>query len=73
MKLKGHYLADISQNGKPQGEDVAHFSLPVATHRWTGSQTKAFWFNIQVEGQGSPRQAIMYKQYLFSEQKQWEG
>ena len=30
-------------------------------------------FNIQAEGQGSPRQAIMYKQYPFSEQKQLEA
>ena len=27
-------------------------------------------FNILAEGQGSPRQPIMYKQYPFSEQKQ---
>ena len=32
--------------------------------------TKALWFNIQAERQGSPRQAIMYRQYPFSEQKQ---
>ena len=35
--------------------------------------TKAFWFNIQEEGQGSPRQAITYRQYPFSEQKQREA
>ena len=27
--------------------------------------TKAHWFNIQAEGQGSPSQAIMYRQYPF--------
>ena len=32
-------------------------------------RTKALWFNIQAEGQGSPRQAIMYRQYPFSERK----
>ena len=32
--------------------------------------TNALWFNIQAEGQGSPRQAFMYRQYPFSEQKQ---
>ena len=35
--------------------------------------TKALWFNIQAEGQGSPRQVIMYRQYPFSEQKQQEA
>ena len=34
--------------------------------RWT----KALWFNIQAEGQGSQRQAIKYREYPFSEQKQ---
>ena len=34
--------------------------------------TKALWFNIQAEGQGSQRQAIMYRQYPLSEQKQLE-
>ena len=34
--------------------------------------TKARWFNIQAEGQSSLRQATMYRQYHFSEQKQWE-
>ena len=33
---------------------------------------KAFWVNIQAEGQGSLRQAIMYEQYPISQQKQWE-
>ena len=47
--------------------------LPVAFPRWTASWTKALWFNIQAEGQGSPSQAIMYKQYAFSEQKQQEA
>ena len=40
-------------------------------------RTKALWFNIQAEGRGSPtptpRQAIMYTQYPFSEQKQQEA
>ena len=44
--------------------------FPGATCRQTESRRKAFWFNIQAEGQGSPRQPIMYKQYPFSEQKQ---
>ena len=35
--------------------------------------TKALWFNVQAEGQGSPRQAIRYRQYPFSEQKQQEA
>ena len=34
---------------------------------------KALWFKIQAQGQGSLRQAITYKQYPFSEQKQWEA
>ena len=41
-------------------EGTVNFSLPVAIHRWSGSWRKAFWFKIQVEGQGSLRQAIMY-------------
>ena len=32
--------------------------------------TEALRFNIQTEGQVSPRQAIMYRQHPFSEQKQ---
>ena len=35
--------------------------------------TKALGFNIQAEGQGSPRQAIVYRHYPFSEQKQQES
>ena len=35
---------------------------------------EALWFNIWVEGQGSLRQSIKYKQYIFSEKKkQWEA
>ena len=40
---------------------------------WTGAWTKTFWFNIQVEGQGFLRQATLYGQYPFSEQKQQEA
>ena len=29
------------------GRGCVDFFLPVAIHRWTGSQTKAFWFNLQ--------------------------
>ena len=35
--------------------------------------TKALLFNIQAEGHGSPRQAIMCREYPFSEQKQQEA
>ena len=35
--------------------------------------TKAFWFNIQSEGKGSPKQGIPYRQYPSSEQKQWKA
>ncbi|KAB0339249.1 hypothetical protein FD755_025011, partial [Muntiacus reevesi] len=34
--------------------------------RWTGPETKAFWFTIPAVGQGSPRQATMYGQYPFN-------
>ena len=37
------------------------------------SLNKALWFNIQAEGQGSLRPAIMYRQNPFSEQKQQEA
>ena len=36
-------------------------------------ETKVLWFNIQTEGHGSLRQAIMYTQYSFTEQKQKEA
>ena len=55
------------------GEGCVNFFLPITIHRWTGSQTKPLWFNIQAEGQGSLRQTIVYKQYPFSEQKQPEA
>ena len=45
----------------------------MAIHRWTWSWTKAFWFNIQAERQGSVKQPILYGQLLFGEQKQEEG
>ena len=35
--------------------------------------TKALWFNIQAEGQCSLRQATVYRQYPFIEQKQREA
>lgn len=35
-----------------------------------GSQTNVLWFNIQTEGQGSPRQTLVYKEYPLREQKQ---
>ena len=35
-----------------------------------GSQTKVLWFTIQTEGQGSPRQTLVDKEYPLSEQKQ---
>ena len=53
------------------GRGCVNFVLPVA--KWTGSWTKAFWYNIQVEKQGSLRQAFMYGQYSFSKQKQGEA
>ena len=52
------------------GRGCVDFFLPVAIRRWMGSQTKAFWFNLQAEGQGSLRKAVMYGQYTFREQKQ---
>ena len=48
------------------GKKCVNFFLPIAIHRWTGSIKKGLRFNIQAEGQGSPRH-IMYKQYPFSE------
>ena len=48
-------------------------TLSETTHGWIGSWTKTLWFNIQSEGQGSLRPAVMYKQYPFNEQKQWEA
>ena len=35
--------------------------------------TKVLWFSIQAEGQSTQRQAILYRQYPFSEQKQGEA
>ena len=34
------------------GRKCVNFLRPVAIHSWTGSWTKAPWFNIQAEGQG---------------------
>ena len=43
-----------------QGRQWINFFLPVVTYTWTESCTKAPWFNIWAEGQGSPRQVSMY-------------
>ena len=58
------------------GRGYVNFFLPVAIQGWTGSWTKAFWFNIQAEGQGSLRQPVICRQYPFSilkQQKQQEA
>lgn len=67
-EVKAINLTSISWNGQPWGcgggGDVFISSfLQAAIHRQTGSQTKTLWFNSKGEGQGTPRQAIMYKQY----------
>ena len=66
-------FANIPWNGQPHRGDVVISSFlqlfrvdRVRMSPWT----KALWFNIQPEGQGSPRQAITYRQYPFSEEKQ---
>ena len=71
-------LGNISWNGQPQREDgCVNFFPPVTIHKWTGSgcflKQRHFWFNIQTEGQGSLRQAIMYTQHPFTKQKQQEA
>ena len=38
---------------------------------WIFPWIKAPWFNIQVEGRGSPKQAILFKQYPF--RNKWNG
>ena len=58
-------------NGQPRGRDVLISSFLQPS---TGGQGLDVSLNkgtyIQAEGQGSPTQAIMYRQYPFSEQKQ---
>ena len=70
-------LQNISWHGLHGGGDVLISSfLQPFTHRWAWSDchpvswTKALWFNIQAEGQGSLREAIMYDYNNKSNEKQ---
>ena len=68
-KVKRPLILQMSPRMASSGRGYVNIILPIAIHRWTGSRTKAFCFNILAEGQGVPRQVIMYGQYPFSEQK----
>ena len=69
-KQKGHQSCKYLLEWPASVRKWVNFFPPVAIHRWTGSWTKALWFNIQAEGQSSPKQAVMDKQLPFSKQKQ---
>ena len=60
-------LANISRNVQPQGGNVL---IPSFLQPFMGGQGPELWFNIQVEGQGSQRQAIMYDYNNKSNEKQ---
>ena len=60
-------LANISWNVQPQGGNVLISSF---LQPFTGGQGPELQFNIQVEGQGSQRQTIMYDYNNKSNEKQ---
>ena len=71
-KVKSALILQVFPRMTSLGKECANFFLPVAIHRWTGSWTKALWFNIQVEGQGSLRQVSMCDYNNESNKKQVE-
>lgn len=76
-KVKMSYVLQISPGIASLREGICSFlpscSYPQMNRVRMFPWTKALRFSIQAEGQGSQRQAIMYRQYPFSEQMQWEA
>ena len=50
VKWKRLLILQISLGMVSLRRGCVNFFLPLTIHRWTGSWTKAFWFNIQAEG-----------------------